>query len=218
MIELFVAAFVTFFVIIDAPGVTPIFAGLTEGTSGAHKRAMAIKSVIISSFVLVGFAIGGEWLFDQLHVSLDAFRIAGGVLLFLMALEMLFEKRTERREHRAEALMDETTHAPPTDISVFPIAVPMVAGPGAITSVMLFMKEAESMSERVAVFAAVGANLVLCLIFFLGAGIMMRLLGDTIASVITRLLGVVLAALSTQFIVDGVSAAFLTAVSASGAA
>lgn len=207
MQELFLTAFVTFFVIIDAPGVTPIFATLTEGSGAGHRRAMAIKSVIVATVILLGFAYGGDWLLRQLHVSLDAFRVAGGVLLFLLALEMLFEKRTQRREQRAEALMDEEHH-PPEDISVFPMAIPMIAGPGAIASVMLFMNEAEGARDQVVVFAAVGANLLICLVMFLGAGLLLKLMGKTVASAITRILGIVLAALSAQFIIDGISGAF----------
>ena len=105
MLELFTSALVTFFVAIDPPGVAPIFAALTEDTPKAYRRKMAIKSVLIASGVLLAFALGGAWLLNAMHISLDAFRVAGGVLLFLMALEMIFEKRTERREKRAEELI-----------------------------------------------------------------------------------------------------------------
>lgn len=208
--ELFVAAFVTFFVIIDPPGVTPIFASLTEGCSGAHKRAMAFKSVLIATGVLLGFAYGGEWLLGNLHVSLDAFRIAGGVLLFMLALDMLFEKRTERREERAEALMGEDGGPPPADISVFPMAIPMIAGPGAIASILLYMSEVQSVGEQLTVFAAMGLNILICLVMFLLATPLMRLIGDTLAAMITRILGVILAALSAQFVIDGIKGAFFT--------
>ncbi len=207
MIELFVSAFVTFFVVIDPPGVMPIFGGLTDGASPRWRRTMAIKSVIIATFVILGFGYGGEWLLRQLHVSLDAFRIAGGVLLFLMALEMLFEKRTERREGRAEALM-EGDHAAPVDISVFPMGIPMLAGPGTIASAMLFMGSTASFAEQGIVLAAIGVNLLICLVSFLAVGPIMRVMGDTIAAMITRILGVILAALSAQLIIDGVSGAF----------
>ncbi len=207
MTELFAAAFVTFFVVIDAPGVTPIFASLTQEGGPAHRRAMAFKSVIIAAFVLVGFAYGGDWLLNQLHVSLDAFRIAGGILLFLMALDMLFEKRTERREQRAEALMHEP-HEKPQDVSVFPMAIPMMAGPGAIATVLLYMNEHDGVASQLIVLAAAGANLLLCLVMFLASGLLMRLMGDTIATVVTRILGLILAALSTQFVIDGVGGAF----------
>ena len=107
MTELFISALVTFFVAIDPPGVAPIFFALTDGSPKAHRRAMAYKSVLIATGVLLAFALGGRYLLDAMHISLDAFRTAGGVLLFLMALEMIFEKRTERREERAEKLTEE---------------------------------------------------------------------------------------------------------------
>lgn len=204
------AVFVTFFVVIDPIGVTPIFAGLTQGTSPAHRRKMAIKSVGIATIILLGFAYGGEWLLSALGVSLDAFRAAGGVLLFLLALDMIFEKRTERREERAEKLSAET-HAKGEDISVFPMAIPMVAGPGAIASIMLYMSGASGdVVQQGVILAAMFANLLVCLVLFLAAGPLMRLMGDTVAAMITRILGVILAALAAQFIFDGIAGALLT--------
>jgi len=212
-ITLLTGAFVTFFVVIDVPGVAPIFAGLTDGTSAAHRAKMAFKSVAIATLVLVGFAYGGEWLLGALHISLDAFRAAGGVLLFLIALDMIFEKRTKRREERAEKVSDETDpHTEHEDISVFPMAIPMIAGPGAIASIMLFMSQAAgSVGAQVSVLIGLGANLVICLIVFLMIGPVMKLMGDTIAAMITRILGVIHAALAAQFIFDGVRGALLTA-------
>ena len=210
---LLTASLVTFFVVIDPIGVAPIFAGLTDGSTPQHKRTMAIKSVIIATGVLFGFAFLGEWLLGALHVSLDAFRAAGGVLLFMLALDMIFEKRTERREERADALneADETIPGTNVDISVFPMAIPMLAGPGAIASIMLFMSEAEgSLAGQLMVFAGMGANLLLCLVLFLAIGPIMKILGDTLAAMITRILGVILAALAAQFIFDGIQGALLS--------
>jgi multiple antibiotic resistance protein len=209
MAELFVAAFVTFFVVIDPPGVVAIFAGLTEGGGAGHRRLMAVKSVGIAAVVLIGFAYGGEWLLRQLHVTLDAFRIAGGVLLFLIALEMLFEKRQERREGRAEAAAGDTHPPSYADISVFPMAIPMIAGPGAVASVLLFMNDAPGLADQAVVLAAMGANLLACLILFLACGAIMKVMGATITAIIGRILGLILAALSAQFIIDGVRGAFL---------
>lgn len=205
------ASFVTFFVVIDPIGVAPIFASLTEGSSTKHRNVMAIKSVLIATGVLFGFAWFGEWLLGALHVSLDAFRAAGGLLLMMIALEMVFEKRSKRREKRAEALneADETVPGTHEDISVFPMAIPMLAGPGAIASIMLFMNEAKSVSDQVMVFAGMGANLAVCLILFLAIGWIMKLIGDTLAAMITRILGVILAALAAQFIFDGIKGALL---------
>jgi multiple antibiotic resistance protein len=211
MFELFATAFVTFFVAIDPPGVAPIFGALTEGSGKKHRRTMAFKSVLIATGVLLGFALGGRWLLDTMHISLDAFRAAGGVLLFLMALEMIFEKRTERREERAEKMSDEDDSIAGTheDISVFPMAIPMLAGPGSIASLMLFMSETETMLHQAVVLGAVGVNLLICLIVFLLIGPVMRLIGDSMAAMITRILGVILAALATQFIFDGIRGAFM---------
>lgn len=210
--SLLTASLVTFFVVIDPIGVAPIFASLTEGSDAKHKRVMAIKSVLIATGVLIGFAIGGEWLLSALHVSLDAFRAAGGVLLFMLALDMIFETRSKRREERAEAMneADEAIAGTNEDISVFPMAIPMLAGPGAIASIMLFMNEAAG--DRIAqglVFAGLAANLVVCLGLFMTVGFIMRIIGDTLAAMITRILGVILAALAAQFIFDGIAGALL---------
>jgi multiple antibiotic resistance protein len=211
MTELFLAAFVTFFVVIDPPGVTPVFAGLTEGGSPGHRRAMALKSVIIAALILLGFAYGGEWLLEQLHVTLDAFRIAGGVLLFLIALEMLFEKRTERRQKSAGDARTEAEESqpPPPDISVFPMAIPMIAGPGAVASVLLYMNDAQDARTQLVILAAIGANLLACLVLFLASTLVTRIMGKTFTTTLSRILGLILAALSVQFIIDGVRGAML---------
>lgn len=211
-LSLLTASLVTFFVVIDPIGVAPIFASLTEGSDARHKRTMAIKSVAIATGVLFGFAFAGEWLLSALHVSLDAFRAAGGVLLFMLALDMIFETRSKRREERAEALNESDTAIAGTneDISVFPMAIPMLAGPGAIASIMLFMNEAAGdRMGQLLVFAGMGANLILCLGLFLTVGAIMRIIGDTLAAMITRILGVILAALAAQFIFDGIAGALL---------
>ncbi|TGY90554.1 MarC family protein [Marinicauda algicola] len=210
--SLLTASLVTFFVVIDPIGVAPIFAGLTENSTPRHRRIMAVKSVLIATVVLFGFAYGGDWLLGALHVSLDAFRAAGGVLLFMLALDMIFEKRTERREERAERWEEEHEPAtrPAEDISVFPMAIPMLAGPGAIASIMLFMSEAgSSLPNQGLVLAGMIANLAVCLVLFLLVGPLMRLIGDTLAAMITRILGVILAALAAQFIFDGIKGALL---------
>ena len=211
-LSLLSASFVTFFVVIDPIGVAPIFAALTDQSSAKHRRAMAIKSVLIATGVLLLFAYLGEWLLGALHISLDAFRAAGGVLLFMIALDMIFEKRTERREERVENMTHEdgTPVTSEEDISVFPMAIPLLAGPGAIASVMLFMSgDGTTLGGQVALLAGLGANLLLCLIIFLAVGPLMRLIGDTLAAMITRILGVILAALAAQFIFDGIAGALL---------
>ncbi|MFM9978433.1 MAG: MarC family protein [Sphingomonadaceae bacterium] len=204
MTELFVSAFVTFFVIIDPPGCAPIFASLTNGATVAHRRAMAIRSVLIAAGILFGFALVGEAFLGALGISLDAFRIAGGIMLFLIALEMVFEKRTERRENRANDVMAKNEE----DVSIFPMAIPMIAGPGSIASAMLLTSRSNGTNETLAVFGALAAVLLLTMVALLLAGPLMRLLGYKIEAMITRLLGVILAALAAQFVIDGIKASF----------
>lgn len=211
--EVFIPAFVTLFVVIDPPGCAPIFASLTNGTTSAHRRAMAIKASLVASLILFAFAFLGKPLMGALGISLPAFRLAGGIMLFMIAIEMVFEKRTERREQRAEQVAEEALAQHHTleeeDISVFPMAMPMIAGPGSIASTMLLMaRHAGDHAGQSAVLAALVANLVLTLLALLATGALMRLIGKTIASVITRLLGVLLAALAAQFVVDGIKAGF----------
>ncbi len=204
MTDLFVSAFVTFFVVIDPPGCAPIFAGLTSDASAAQRRSMAIRSVLIASAILIFFALLGEALLNALHISLDSFRIAGGLMLFLIALEMVFEKRQERRSNRSEELKRE---GEAEDVAVFPMAMPMIAGPGSIASVMLLVSRGEGWASQAVVLGALAANLVLVLLALLAAGPIMRLVGKRIEGMVTRLLGVILAALAVQFVTDGVRAA-----------
>lgn len=201
MIELFVSAFVTLFVVIDPPGCAPIYAGLTTGASPVQRRAMALRACAIASLILVFFAVLGERLLAALHIELNSFRIAGGIMLFLIALEMVFEKRTQRREERAERI-----RATPEveDVSVFPLAIPMLAGPGSIATIMLLMSRAQGTPQTLAILGALAAVMALSLVALLAAGPIMRLLGAQVEAVVTRLLGVLLAALAAQYVVDGI--------------
>jgi multiple antibiotic resistance protein len=209
LISLFTATFVTFFVLIDAPGVAPIFATLTAQGSPAYRRKMAFKSTIVATFIMFAFAFGGSWLLSAMHISIDAFRAAGGVLLFLIALDMVFEKRTERREHRAEEVLEgHSANDELDDISVFPIGIPMIAGPGSIATAMFYMSEASEWSEKAVVLSAIGLNLLLTLGIFLIATPLVRLMGASVAGALTRILGVILAALSVQLLIDGIKGAF----------
>jgi multiple antibiotic resistance protein len=201
MYALFLSAFVTLFVIIDPPGCVPIFAGLTGGASPAQLRTMAIKACLIASAILVVFALFGEELLAALHIELASFRIAGGIMLFLIALEMVFERRTQRREERAEKVR--AGHEI-EDISVFPMAMPMIAGPGSIATIMLLMARSEGTPETLVILAALACVMVLTLVSLLAAPLLMRLLGASVEAVITRLLGVLLGALATQYVVGGI--------------
>ena len=204
MSELFVSAFVTFLVVIDPPGCAPIFAGLTRGATPAHRRGMALRSVLIAAGILLFFALLGEDLLRALGISLSAFRVAGGIMLFLIAVDMVFERRTERRENRAQ----EVSASEVEDISVFPMAIPMIAGPGSIASVMLLMARSEGLAQSLVVLGALLATLVLTLVALLASGLLMRLLGHRMEAMITRILGVILAALAAQFVLDGIERTF----------
>ncbi|HEY8592180.1 MAG TPA: MarC family protein [Sphingomicrobium sp.] len=205
MIELFGSALVTFLVIIDPPGCAPIFASLTRGTDAAHRRAMAIRSSLIAWAILMFFALLGRPMLHALGISLASFRIAGGIMLFMIALDMVFERRTERREKRAEEI-EGTPEA--EDISVFPMAIPMIAGPGSIASAMLWVSRTEGTTETLIVLGAITVVILLTLISLLAAGPLMRLVGEKVEAMITRILGVILAALAAQFIVDGLKQSF----------
>jgi multiple antibiotic resistance protein len=209
-VDLFVTALVTFFVIIDPIGIAPVFATLTAGTSRRHRTTMAIKGAVIAALILAGFAYGGAFLLGAMGISLDAFRAAGGILLFLIALDMVFEKRTERREKRTDAFR-ESHKEPENDISVFPMAIPMMAGPGAIATIMLYMKSAGGdVATQLSVLAAAGVALLTTMIILLAVGPLMKLLGDTVAQTIGRILGVILAALAVQLVFDAISNTFLS--------
>ena len=200
MIELFTTAFITLLVIIDPPGCAPIFASLTSGADAAHRRMMAIRSVAVAWGILMFFALLGEPLLRTLGISLSAFRLAGGIMLFMIALDMVFERRTERREERAKEI-EGTPEA--EDISVFPMAIPMIAGPGSIATIMLLTARAEGTLEGLVVLAAMTAVILLTLVALLMAGPLMKLVGAKLEAMITRILGVILAALAVQFVLDG---------------
>ena len=205
MTELFLSAFVTLFVVIDPPGCAPIYAGLTKGATPQQARSMALRATWIASIILLIFALFGQELLGALHIELNSFRIAGGLMLFFIAFDMVFEKRTQRREERAEKIAQTPEIE---DVSVFPMAMPMLAGPGAIAAVMLLMNEAEGWPEMFEVLAALAAVLAITAAALVAAGPLIRLLGDKVEAVITRLLGVLLAALAAQYVIDGLKGSF----------
>ena len=205
MLELFFSAFVTFFVVVDPPGCAPIYAGLTKGATPAQRRNMAIRACFIAAIILLIFALFGEDLLGALHIELDSFRIAGGLMLFWIAFEMVFEKRTQRREDRAQKV---ASTPEVEDVSVFPMAMPMLAGPGAIAAIMLLMNEATGLEQSLVVLGALGSVLVLTMGALIAAGPLMKLFGDRVEAVITRLLGVLLAALAAQYVIDGLKGSF----------
>jgi multiple antibiotic resistance protein len=204
MFALFTTALVSFLVIIDPPGCAPIFASLTAGTSADHRRKMAVRSSLIALGILLFFALLGRPLLRTLGITLASFRLAGGIMLFIIALEMVFEKRTAKREERAHAVEAEGAE----DISVFPMAIPMIAGPGSIATAMLLVSRAEGVGETIAVLGAMALVIALTLLSMLAAGPLMRLIGAKLEAMITRILGVILAALAAQFVIDGLKQSF----------
>ena len=191
--------------VIDPPGCAPIYASLTSDVPERDRRIMAIRAIFVAAIILLVFALFGEQMLGALGISLDSFRIAGGIMLFLIALEMVFEKRTERREDRAQEIIEQPEIE---DVSIFPMAMPMIAGPGSIAAVMLLTSQNDGIDNAMVILGALGAVLLLTLVGLIAAGPMMRILGNKVEAVITRVLGVLLGALAVQFVVDGLNASF----------
>ncbi|MEX0306893.1 MAG: MarC family protein [Ruegeria sp.] len=195
----FITAFTTMFVVIDPFGTTPVFVALTQDMDAATRRKIAIRSCLTAVFILIAFAAFGEAVLGFIGISMPAFKVAGGALLFLTALDMLFERRNKRRENRAE----EEEHPDP---SVFPLAIPLIAGPGSIATIILLAGQNPGVQGIAAACAVMLAVMLVVFVFFLAGGLIARILGKTGLNVLTRLLGMLLAALSVQFILDGLKA------------
>lgn len=195
---LLISAFATLFVIVDPIGLTPMFVALTQGMTARERRAIAMRSCVISFAILLLFGWLGDAVLGFIGITMPAFRIAGGVLLFLTALDMLFERRSKRREEQAEDRPDP---------SVFPLAVPLTAGPGSIATMILLTGQTEGdLTGTIGVYVVMAAVIGITFLLFLTAGQLERLMGKVGINVVTRLLGMLLAALSVQFILDGLSA------------
>jgi len=192
-----ITAFVTMFVVIDPIGMTPLFVALTQGQNAASRRRIAFRSCGIAMLLLLLFTIMGEAVLGFIGISMPAFRVAGGILLFITAFDMLFERRTKRREDQAE---EEDLNDDP---SVFPLAIPLIAGPGSIASVILLTGQRPGLEGLAMVLGVTAAVLLLVMLFFLASGLLERAMGKTGITVITRLLGMLLAALAVQFVLDG---------------
>jgi multiple antibiotic resistance protein len=196
-------AVVTLFVTIDPPGLAPLFMVLTAGRSIAERRAVAIRATVIAAIVLVAFALVGEPLINVLGISLPAFRIAGGLLLFVIAFEMVFGRREERKSETAQTVVERDDLR---NVAVFPLAIPLIAGPGAISATILLASQAPDASGTVGLIAIIVLMIGACLVVFLAADRIEKVLGETGRIVVSRLLGLILAALSVQFVADGVTA------------
>lgn len=206
MLEFAITAFVTFFVVIDPIGILPIFMALTSKKNFTARQRIAIRAVLLAAVTLVVFALAGDMLFRFLGISLPAFRIAGGLLLLLLSIDMILVRpsglRTATKAEEEEA--EESG-----DVAVFPLAVPLIAGPGAITSVILITgKAGNDLLFHFIAILALAAVLLLCALVFLFATRLMNWLGLTGINVIGRVFGIVLAGLAIQYIVDGLAASF----------
>jgi multiple antibiotic resistance protein len=199
-------AFATLLVTIDPPAIAPMFLALTVGMTAAERRQVAIRATIIATLALAFFALVGQKLLTLLGITLPAFRIAGGLLLFWIAFEMVFERRSERKNNVAKTAID-LDHI--RNVAAFPLAIPLMAGPGAITATMLLAGQTRGEPQlMIALIVIIAFICTLCWLVFLFAERISQLLGVTGNIVLTRLLGIVLVALAVQFVLDGVKAAF----------
>ena len=205
MLTLIIHASVTFLVIVDPVGTAPLFVSLTEGRSDEERQRTARTGVLVAAAILFVFALAGKELLAALGVSLAAFRIAGGALLFLVAIDMVFARQSGLR---STTWSEDAEAQQRDDVSVFPLGIPLIAGPGAIASVMLLMGEAAgSLVAKAVVLAVLAVVLIVTYACLRASAGLVRLLGITGTNVVSRVLGIVLAALAAQFIIDGVRAA-----------
>ena len=206
MTAVFINSFILFFIAIDTIGNIPFFLSLTEEAKIKKRNQIAIKSVIIAFFIMITFAYAGRYLLDAIGVSLDSLKIAGGIILMILAIDILFEKRKTRREKRVEEALDEKNF---DDIIVFPIAIPFIAGPAALTTIILLIGNYTINTEfQIPVILALIAALVVSLILMIGANFIVKFLPKQILHATARVMAFILAALATQFIIDGIKASF----------
>ena len=200
-LDFLISAFVTLVIVLDPIGLAPTFVAITHGMPRGARRQVAIRASLIAAGVLAGTALVGDKLLATVGISLPAFRIAGGLLLFSIASEMVFGVRIQRQSATAEQAMEERVR----NIAAFPLAIPLMAGPGAITAVVLLSGRAAGQPALLGGLIGVAVLVVaLCLVVFLAASRIEKILGITGNVVLSRLLGVLLAALAVQFVVDGV--------------
>jgi multiple antibiotic resistance protein len=208
MVELLLKFFVVFFVVVEPISLIPVFAGLTEGAGSDYKRRMACKAVIIAGLILIAFAFAGGWLLSAMGISLDAFRIFGGLMLFLIALDMVFVRQSGART-TTSGEQDETRRR--EDISVFPLAFPLIAGPGALATILLVTGDVPRASVLFAGYmSAVIVVLAIAYAMMILTPRLMKVLGLTGANVVSRLSGVILGALAVQFVIDGLRGSFVS--------
>ncbi len=201
LIEFLINAFAMLFVTVDPIGLAPVFLAVTSGASSTQRRQIALKAVMISGITLLAFFFAGGQLLEVLGISQDAFRVAGGLLLFIIAVEMVFEIRQKRKAESAEKVVE---HEDLSQVAVFPLAIPLLAGPATISAIILLAGEAPGVTGQIGLILALVAVLVVSVLIFLLADRIDKLLGSTVQLIITRLFGVLLAALSVQFVADGI--------------
>jgi multiple antibiotic resistance protein len=200
-LDALLSAFVTLLLVVDPLGLVPTFVAVTDGLPPRSRRHVALRACIIATVVLAGAALGGDWLFRMVGITLPAFRIAGGLLLFSIASEMVLGVRIERQSKAAEQALEEHVR----NIAAFPLAVPLMAGPGAITATVLIAGRAGGSPTALALLIGViCVVLAICYVAFLAGGRLARALGTTGNVVLSRLLGVLLAALAVQYVIDGI--------------
>ncbi len=197
-LQYFVPAFATLFVVMDPIGLTPLFLALTQGMNAQQRRTIALRAAFVAGGLLTLFAVFGENVLGFLGISMAAFRISGGILLLLTALDMLFERRTKRRKDQTETTVDADE-----DPSVFPLAMPLMAGPGAIATIILLSSQGDGYSGTMLALLVMFTVLLITLALFLAANLFERYLKETVITVLTRVLGMLLAALAVQFVLDG---------------
>jgi multiple antibiotic resistance protein len=203
--EFLISALVTLVVVVDPVGLVPTFLGITDGLSKRFRRQLALRASLIAGAILIGAALFGDWLLRRLGIGIPAFRIAGGLLLFAVAFEMVLGLRLQRTAKDAEQAVEEHIH----NMAAFPLAIPLMAGPGAITATILLAGQtAGDPTSLTVLLVVVVVVIAFCMAAFLAAEQIGKLLGVTGNVVLSRLLGVILAALAVQYVVDGVRAAF----------
>ncbi|MEJ2375232.1 MAG: MarC family protein [Pseudolabrys sp.] len=203
-LDFVISAFVTLLVVVDPVGLVPSFVAVTQGLPPRARRAVALRASLIAAVILAGAALIGDWLLRMLSITLPAFRIAGGLLLFSIASEMVFGVRNERQSQQAEEAVDEHVR----NIAAFPLAIPLMAGPGAITACVLLAGRADgSAAPLLALLGVIAVVVAICFAVFTLASRLARLMGATGNVVFSRLFGVLLAALAVQFVIDGVRVA-----------
>lgn len=196
-------AFVTILVTIEPPGLAPLFLVLTRGMNRTERGQVALRASIIGFFVLALFAIAGAMILSMFGITLPAFRVAGGLLLFYIAFEMIFERRQDRKEKSADVAI---TRDHIQNIAAFPLAIPLIAGPGAISATVLLSSSFPTLAGQAALVGIILASIAITYVTLLLADRVDGFLGQTGRSILTRLLGVILAALAVQFVADGIKA------------